>query len=189
MLIWLNAKRGITFRLPEELNWETLLGNYFPKPKLHRGNSGWDNNINSKLYYDPAYPSAFSTFKKIQEAAKQSKLGKNPSEIISWLEMQDSYKLHKPLIRKFPRNTYNVNNLLDVWQCELLDVLDSIKFNYNYKYLLTGIDVFPKFLHIVPLKLKTSTAVTSTFKSILKNPKYSLLLQMQVIWVRTYRGK
>ena len=55
--------------------------------------------------------------------------------------------------------------------------------------MLTGIDVFSKFLHIVHLKSKTGTAVTSAFKSILKNHKYSKPLQSQPIWVRTDKGK
>jgi len=43
------------------------------------------------------------------------------------------------------------------------------------------IDVFSNFLHIVPLKSKTRTALTSAFKSILKTDKYSKPLQRQAI--------
>ena len=88
----------------------------------------------------------------LQEAARQSKLGKKPGELSSWLETQDSYTLHRPLRRKFPRNPYTVNNLFDVWRCDLIDVQAFRKFN-NYKILLTVVDVFSKYLHIVPLKL------------------------------------
>jgi len=69
--------------------------------------------MTSKLYYDHSKPSAFSTLKKQQDAAKQSKLGK-AGVIKSWLETQDTFILHKPLRRKFPRNPYTVNNLFDV---------------------------------------------------------------------------
>jgi hypothetical protein len=115
--------------------------------------------------------------KKLQEAARQSKLGKKPSELLSWLQLQDTYTLHKPLRRKFPKNPYTVNNLLDVWECDLIDVQAFGKFNYNYKYLLTVIDVFSKFLYIVPLKSKSRTAVTFAFKSIIENLKYSKPIQ------------
>jgi len=145
--------------------------------------------MTSDLYYDPAKPSAFSSLKKLQHAAKQSKLGKKPSEIKSWLEMQDAYTLHKPLRRRFPRNSYTVNNLLDVWEADLVDVQAFSKFNDNYKYLLTVIDVFSKFLHIVPLKSKMGTSVTLAFQSILKDPKYSKPVQRRPIWVRTDKGK
>ena len=86
MLIWRDTKRGQHSNL-EELNSETLLRNNLPKQKLHRGNCDvltWLAN-----YYEPAKPSC-STLKKVQEATKQSKLGKKASEIKSSLEMQIS---------------------------------------------------------------------------------------------------
>ena len=106
----------------------------------------------SKLYYDPAKPSGFATLKILQEAARQTKLGKNSGELLSWLLTQDTYTLHRPVRRTFPRNPYTVNNLFDVWECDLIDVQAFGKFNDNYKFLLTVIDVFSKYLHIVPLK-------------------------------------
>jgi len=143
----------------------------------------------SELYHDPAKPSALSTLNKLGQAAKQSKLEWKPSKIKSWLESQEAYTMHKPLRHRFPRNPYTVNNILDVWECDLIDVQSLSKFNGNFKYLLTVIDVFSKFLHIVPLKSKTGPAVTSAFQSILKNPKYSTpLRRKRPIWVRT-KGK
>ena len=41
---------------------------------------------------------------------------------------------------------------MDVWEYDLLDVRDLSKFNHNYRYILSVIDVFSKFLHQVPLK-------------------------------------
>ena len=110
--------------------------------------------MTSKLYYDPTKTSAFSTLKKLQEAAKQGKLGKKPSDIKLWLEMQDTYILHKTLRRKFPRNPYTVNKFFDVWELDLIDFQAFAKTIDNYKYLIRVIDVFSKFLHIVPLKSK-----------------------------------
>jgi hypothetical protein len=143
----------------------------------------------SKLYYDPAKPSVFATLKKLQEAARQTKLGKNSGELLPWLLTQDTYTLHRPVRRKLPRNPYTVNNLFDLWEIDLIDVQAFGIFNDNCKFLLTVIDVFSKYLHIVPLKSKTGTAVTSAFKSILENPKYSKPIQRQPIWVRTDKGK
>jgi len=103
--------------------------------------------------------------------------------------MQDAYTLNRQLRRKFPRTPYTVNNLFDVWDSDLIDVQRFGKFNYNYKFLLTVIDVFSKFLHFLPLKSKSGMAVTSAFKSILENPKYSRPIQRQTVWVRTDKGK
>ena len=144
--------------------------------------------MTSKLYYDPSKPSAFSSLKKLQKAAKE--IGKKPGDIRSWLEKQDAYTLHRPLRKRFPRNPYTVNNIMDVWECDLIDVQALGKLNDNHKYLLTAIDVFSKFLHVVPLKSKTGPAVTSAFQSILKDPKYSTpLFKKRPIWVRTGRCK
>ena len=76
-----------------------------------------------------------------------------------------------------------------MWELDLIDVQAFRKFNNNYKNLLTGIDVFSKFLHLIPLKSKTATAVRSAFLSVLKYPKYSKPLQRQTIGVRTDKGK
>jgi hypothetical protein len=105
----------------------------------------------SDLYYFPAKASTFSTLKKLQNTAKQIKLGKKSGELKSWLEMHDAYTLHKPVRPRFPSNPYTVNKLLDVWETDLADVQAFSKFNDNYKYLLTAIDAVSKFLHIVPL--------------------------------------
>jgi len=64
--------------------------------------------------------------------------------------MKDAYTLHKMLRLRFPRNPYTANNFLDMWECDVVDVQDFSKFNNNYMYLLIAIDVFSKFLHIIP---------------------------------------
>jgi hypothetical protein len=69
---------------------------------------------------------------------------------------------------------------MDVWECDVVDVQNLTKYNDNYKYMLT---VMSKFIHIVPLRSKTGTAVSSAFRSVLA--KYS----RRPIWVRTDRGK
>ena len=120
------------------------------------------------LYYDTRAPSAFSTFEKLKRAAKT----KSASHIKSWLQKQDAYTLHRQVRKRFPRNPYSVNNILDVFGCDLVDVQALSKHNDGYKYLLTVIDVFSKFLHIVPLKSKIGKDVSSAFRSVLQEPKY-----------------
>jgi len=76
-----------------------------------------------------------------------------------------------------------------VWECDLVDVQGLSKYNDGVKYLLTVIDVFSKFLHIIPLISKTGKAVTTAFQSIFKDPKYLKPLRRRPVWVRTDRGK
>jgi hypothetical protein len=59
-----------------------------------------------------------------------------------WLEAQESYTLHRPVRKRFPRNPYTVNNIMYVWECDLVDVQGLSKHNDGIKYLLRAIDVF-----------------------------------------------
>jgi hypothetical protein len=85
--------------------------------------------------------------------------------------------------KRFLRNPYTLTNIFDIWECNLIDIQNFIKENDKYNHLLSVIDVFSIFLHIVRLRAKMGTAVTSTFRSILA--KYS---HRRPIWVRTDRG-
>ena len=69
---------------------------------------------------------------------------------------------------------------------DVVDVRALGKFNDRYVYILSAIDVFSKFLHMVPLRSKTGTAVTSAFQSIFKDPRYG---RRRPVWVRTDKGK
>jgi len=44
------------------------------------------------------------------------------ADIKKWLEKQDAYTLHRPVRKRFHRNRYNVANIDDVWECDLVDV-------------------------------------------------------------------
>jgi transposase InsO family protein len=86
-----------------------------------------------------------------------------------------------------------VNNINDVWESDLVDVQGLTKYNDGVKYLLTVIDAFSKFLHIVPLKSKTgkalALAVTLAFQSIFNYPNYLKTIRRRPVWVRTDKGK
>jgi len=72
-------------------------------------------------------------------------------------------------------------------ECDLLDVQSYAKYNDNFRYILSVIDVFSKFLHLIPLKKKSGPAVTAAFLSICDDkPK---LTSRRLIWVRTDKGK
>jgi len=75
---------------------------------------------------------------------------------------QDTYILHRPLRKRFLRNPYTVN-IMDVWECDLVDVQRPRKHKDGIKYLLSAIDVISKYLHVVPLKSKTGPSVTAEF--------------------------
>ena len=93
--------------------------------------------MTGKLYFDPKHPSGFSTLKRLHAAAR----GRAVGELVGRLEAQDSYTTHHPVRKRFPRNPYTVNNIMDVWECDLVNV-EGLRNNDEIKYLLSGIDVF-----------------------------------------------
>jgi len=101
---------------------------------------------------------AFSTFKKVRVAVK--KQNKKLGDIRARREKQYPYTLHVPVRKRFARNPYSVKNVMEVCECDLVDVRALGKFNDGYVYILSAIDVFSKFRHMVPLSSKTGTAVT-----------------------------
>ena len=117
----------------------------------------------SRLHNDPTRPTAFSTLRKLGVAVMKNN---NLDDIRDWLEKQNAYTLHRPIRKRFTRSPYKVHNVMDVWECDLVDVRALGRFNDNCKYILYVIDVFSKFLHLVPLRSKTGTAFPSAFTSI-----------------------
>ena len=82
-------------------------------------------------------------------------------------------ELYKPLTRKFQRWRINVNSIDEIWAADLIDRQACSKDNNGIKYSLTVIDIFSKFVWIVPLKRKTGQEVANAFASILNERRPS----------------
>ena len=82
-------------------------------------------------------------------------------------------ELYKPVTRKFQRRRVNVNSIEEIWANDLIEMQAFSKDNNGIKYLLTVIDIFSKFVWIVPLKRKTGHEVANAFSSILKERRPS----------------
>jgi hypothetical protein len=72
-------------------------------------------------------------------------------------------------------------------ECDSLGVKANAKYNGNYKYILSLVDVFSKFLHMIPIQTKSGPSFASAFRSIFDDTKYST--GRRPIWVRTDKGK
>ena len=131
------------------------------------------------LCYNPFKPPAFSTSNKQAALPK-----KNKSDFKAWLENQDAYTMHKPVRKSFLRIPYTLTNLMDVWECDLLDMQSLAKHNDMYRYILSVIDVFSRYLHLVPVKTNSGQAVTSAFRSLFDDAD-----SRRPVWVRIDKGK
>ena len=61
-----------------------------------------------------------------------------------------------------------MNSINEILAADLIDMQTFSKDNNGIKYLLTVIDIFSKFVWIVPLKRKTGVEISNTFSRILK---------------------
>ena len=77
-------------------------------------------------------------------------------------------ELYKPVTRKYQRRRVNVKGVEEIWAADLIDMQAFSKDNNGIKYLLTLIDVFSKFVWIVPLKRKPGEEVADKFSRIFK---------------------
>ena len=66
-----------------------------------------------------------------------------------------------------------MNGIDEIWAADLIDMQAFSKDNNGIKYLLTVIDVFSKFVWIVPLKRKIGQEVSNAFSRILKERRPS----------------
>ena len=79
-----------------------------------------------KFFYDPKHPAGFGSVAKLANASKTNK-----GIVNEWLSGQNTYTLHKPVRKRFPRNPYTVTNIDDVWEMDLADLSSLSKYNEN----------------------------------------------------------
>lgn len=108
-----------------------------------------------ELYYTPGKPGAYAGPEKLYQAVKQEgkyKIGRQ--RIRQFLNNEDSYSLYKPIRKTFPRSKVIVNTIESMWDGDVADVSNIASHNDGYKFLLVLIDIFSRYLFIVPLKNK-----------------------------------
>lgn len=144
------------------------------------------NKILTSIYYNPKHHASFSNVERLRLATK-NKFSKKT--ISAWLEKQNTYTLHKPKRNRFKRNEYDVNNIGDLWQADLIDLQNISKYNNGYKYILVVIDVFSKFGWCEPIKQKTSSEIVRAFSNIFNNKLKYLPLHIQTDNGREFTNK
>ena len=81
---------------------------------------------------------------------KKSKVSGIKNEIKE--NQQLTNELHKPIIRKFKKEKVYVPSNDDTWGADLADMQLISKYNKRIRYLLCVIDIFSKYVFVVPLK-------------------------------------
>jgi hypothetical protein len=120
-----------------------------------------------KIVTDPISPASYSGVQKIsKELKRQGITDISPKEIKGFLQTQDAHTLFKGVRSKFPRPRIIVNSTRTQYGSDLLDLSKYARKNSNFKHLLILIDMFSRFLWVVPLKSKKPAEVIRGFETI-----------------------
>ena len=76
-------------------------------------------------------------------------------------------ELHKPIIRNFKKRTVYSGFKDNIWGADLDDVQLISKFNNEFRFLLCVIDIFSKYVWVIPLKDKKDLSIVDAFQNIL----------------------
>ena len=116
--------------------------------------------VMNRLYFYPKQSGSFGGLPAEERYLK--------GDVKRWLVRQDTYSLHKPIRHRFRRrHTFDKG---------ILHMQSLSNQNDGVKFLLTCIDIFPKYALVRPLKNKCGQSVTEAFKSIL-NDEIPLIIQ------------
>ncbi|XP_041376897.1 uncharacterized protein LOC121389368 [Gigantopelta aegis] len=137
--------------------------------------SQWEQYLES-LYYDAKHPGSYAGPVKLYQAVKAEGKFKIPlAHIKKWLKGQETYTMTHQVRRKFPRNTYVVEGIDSHWQSDLMDMVSLAKYNDGVRYVMVIIDLFSRYVWVIPLKSKTGKdvvdALTEFWKSESRKPK------------------
>ena len=126
----------------------------------------WEEYL-TKLYFDPKQRAAFGGPEKLYQVVKKEGLFKlSLRKIKLWLQKQDAYSLHRPARYRFKRLKVITSGIDDLWDADLADVSNLARYNQGIRFLLIVIDVFTRFLWVVPLEDKSSKTVMTAFTEV-----------------------
>lgn len=112
-------------------------------------------------YYEPSVRGSFGGAKALAAAS-----GVPERVVKKWVTFENPYSLHAPRKLKFKRNRMKVMTLHDTYQIDLCDMQELAKYNSGYRYIMTIIDCFSRFLWAVPLKNKSGPEVAAALETL-----------------------
>ena len=101
----------------------------------------------------------------IREPASQMTMSINKT--IEKQQQQLAKEVFSPQITKFKRQRIIPLYKDETWSADLIDKSSLSKYNNNYKFILTVIDIFTKYAWAIPLKNKSGLSIINGFKTIL----------------------
>ena len=81
--------------------------------------------------------------------------------------LQLAKEFHKPIIRNFKKRTVYSGFKDNIWGADLADMQSLNKYNKGIKHLLCAIDLFSKYVWVVPIKDKSGVRTVDAFQKII----------------------
>jgi hypothetical protein len=133
------------------------------------------DSLLSNIYYNPSKSGSFGGVEQLYKEAKKINSNIKRKDVKDWLVGQITYTLHKSTRKKFTRNPIVAENVNQNFQADLVDMREFSKYNDNYSYILTVIDVFSKKAFAKAIKTKSANEVAVALEKIIKdNPPIKL---------------
>ena len=89
------------------------------------------------------------------------------SDVATEPNYQLANELHRQIFRKFNKRKVYSSFRDNVWGVDLADMQSLSKYNKGIKYLLCPIDLFSKYVWVVPLKDKRRITIVNAFQKII----------------------
>lgn len=128
--------------------------------------------ILNQLYEDYNSPGGLGGIDRLWKAAKERDKSITKKDTIHFLSSKDSYTLHKTTRKRFARRKMVAGGPKIILSCDLADVRNLAKHNKSTNYLLICIDIFSRYLKVVPLKKKNAAVLLSALKNVLETPEF-----------------
>lgn len=117
-------------------------------------------------YYQPSEAGSFGGVRALAKAKRVPY-----QQAKTWATLENPYSLHAPRKLKFKRNRTSVMSLNDTYQIDLCDMQQLSKYNSGFKYIMTMIDIFSRYLWAVPLKNKSGPVVAKALDRLFRKQK------------------
>ena len=124
--------------------------------------------IASDRKYDGCQRGLASMVYKIFDKKSASLNKLSGSGIVNEPNYQLANELYKPIIQKFKTRKVYSYFRDNIWGVDLADMQSLSKYNKGIKYLMCAIDLFSKYVWVVPIKDKKGTSIVNAFKKIIK---------------------
>lgn len=127
------------------------------------------NTLLNSIYRDYSNPGGLGSINALYREARKRNKNITLRDVKSFMENNRTYTLHKVSKKKFPRRKILAPKPLVILSCDLADFSHLQRYNKGFRYIMVCLDVFSRYLQVVPLKRKSALSSTHAMRIILES--------------------